>query len=90
MLKIDYSKQAEKFLRRLPPKHGRQLATKITGLSRDPYPPDSANLAGAPFRRADVGEYRSIYDVQGETLRVVLVGKRNDAEVYRRLRRQVR
>jgi mRNA interferase RelE/StbE len=90
MLKIEYSRQAAKILRRLPPKHGRQLATKITALSRDPYPPDSAKLVGAPFRRADVGEYRIIYDVEGETLRIVLVGKRNDAEVYRRLKRQLR
>jgi mRNA interferase RelE/StbE len=90
MLKIEYSRQAEKILRRVPPKHGRQLATKTTALSRDPYPPDSANLIGAPFRRADVGEYRIIYEVQGETLQIVLVGKQNGAEVYRRLRRQLR
>jgi mRNA interferase RelE/StbE len=90
MLRIEYSRQAEKVLRRVPPKHGRQLATKITALSRDPYPPDSANLVGAPFRRADIGEYRIIYDIQGHTLQIILVGKRNDAEVYRRLRRQRR
>jgi mRNA interferase RelE/StbE len=90
MLRIEYSRQAEKFLRRLPPKHGRQLATKITGLSQDPYPPDSATLVGAPFRRADLGEYRIIYDVQDGTQQIVLVGKCNDAEVCRRLRRQLR
>ncbi len=90
MLKIEYSRQSEKILRRLPPKHGRQVATKITELSRNAYPADSASLVGAPFRRADVGEYRIIYDVQGEILQIVLVGKRNDSEVYRRLRRLLR
>ena len=90
MLRIEYSRQAEKILRRLPPKQGRQVATKIIALSRDPRSPDSAGLVGAPFRRADVGEYRIIYDVQGEALQIVLVGKRNDAEVYRRLKRQLR
>ena len=88
MLKIEISKRAEKFLRKLPTKQGRQVATKIQSLRVDPRAPDSQLLKGQdPLRRADVGEYRIIYFVDDETLRVVLVGKRNDDEVYKRLRR---
>ena len=36
--------------------------------------------------RADAGEYRIVYDLAERSLRVMLIGKRNDAEVYRRLR----
>jgi mRNA-degrading endonuclease RelE of RelBE toxin-antitoxin system len=39
------------------------------------------------YRRADVGEYRVIYYVAGDILRVVLVGRRNDANVRHRLGR---
>ena len=48
-------------------------------------PHDSEELRGYPFLRNDSGEYRIIYDVQGDTLRLILVGKRSDAEVYRQL-----
>jgi mRNA-degrading endonuclease RelE of RelBE toxin-antitoxin system len=39
-------------------------------------------------RRNDVGEYRIVYDVQGDTLRVLVVGKRNDDAVYKALKRK--
>ena len=38
--------------------------------------------------RVDSGEYRIVYTVTEDTLRVVLIGKRNDDEVYRRLERR--
>ena len=45
-------------------------------------------LRGYPFYRIDVGEYRVIYDLDGDVVRIILIGKRNDDEVYRRLRRK--
>lgn len=89
MLRIDPSRQGAKFLRRLPPKPARQVATKTTRLGEDPNPPDSIPLKGkvATYRRADVGEYRIVYRVAGDALEIVLIGKRNDADVYRMLKR---
>ena len=89
MRKIDPSRQAEKFLRRVPPKHGRQLALKIRELATDPNPPDSKPLKGFPYWRADSGEYRIIYHYDDTTLFLYAVGKRNDDEVYRQLGRRV-
>ena len=40
------------------------------------------------YRRADIGEYRIIYRVAGDTLEVLLIGKRNDDEVYHRFSRR--
>lgn len=40
----------------------------------------------AGYQRADSGGYRLIYRVEGDVLKLTLVGKRNDAEVYQRLR----
>jgi mRNA interferase RelE/StbE len=88
MLKIEISKRAGKFLQKLPAKHARQLATKIQALRTQPYPADSQPLKGhAPLHRADVGEYRIVYLVETELLRIALIGKRNDDEIYRQLRR---
>jgi len=85
MLKLLVSKKAQKFLDDLPPKQFRQIMKKVFALLENPRPHDSEELRGYPFLRNDVGEYRIIYDVQGDTLRLILVGKRNDAEMYRQL-----
>jgi mRNA interferase RelE/StbE len=87
MRKIRASREAGKFLKRVPPKHGRQLIGKIEMLAADPHPPDSKPLKGAPYWRADSGEYRIIYQYDDTELYVHAVGKRNDDEVYRDLRR---
>ena len=88
MLKIEISKRSAKFLSKVPPKQARQLGTKIQELRSNPEPHDSQGLKGfAPFRRADIGEYRIVYLVEEETLKIALVGKRNDDDIYKQLRR---
>jgi mRNA interferase RelE/StbE len=84
---MDITHDSLKFLRTLDPRQFRQVVTALFRLLQDPEPHDSASLTGFPFRRVDIGEYRIIYHVDGEVLRVPLVGKRNDDDVYRRLRR---
>ena len=85
MLKLLISKDARKFLDALPPKQFRQIVNRVFALLEEPRPHDSKELKGYPFLRNDAGEYRIIYDVQDDTLRLILVGKRNDDDVYRRL-----
>lgn len=83
MLKLDITKDVMKFLGRLPAKQYRQVLNKILALMENPEPPDSSALTGYPYRRADVGEYRIVYRVEEDCLKVALVGKRNDDEIYR-------
>ena len=92
MLKPDLSHDALKFLRGLPPKQLRQIALRMHGLCHDPEPHDSMMLKGAlsDYRRVDAGEYRIICIVEGDLLRIALIGKRNDGDVYRRMRRKVK
>ena len=88
MLTINFSKLAEKFSLRLLPKHKNQVGRRIRALAEDPYASDTRELVGsAPFRRADIGEYRIIYRISEMALHIFLIGKRNDDEVYRKLRR---
>lgn len=89
MLKVEISKRAEKVIRKLPEKHARQVALKINELRSNPEPHDSQKLKGHDyFRRADIGEYRIVYFVrESVVLVVVLLGKRNDDEVYKQLKR---
>ncbi|WP_353740620.1 type II toxin-antitoxin system RelE family toxin [Desulfoferrobacter suflitae] len=74
-----------KFLRPLPARQYRQIFNKIPALMEDPEPSDSSPLRGYPYRRADIGEYRILYRVEQDCLKVALVGKRNDDAIYRRL-----
>ena len=86
MLKLNLTRQALRFLDQLPPKQFRQVARKIFSLMKDPLPPDSIEMKGYPFRRTDTGEYRIVYRVEGDCLKVSFIGKRNDDEIYRQIK----
>jgi mRNA interferase RelE/StbE len=90
MRRIEFYKPALRFLKSVPPKHGRQLLAKISelALAQEP-PPDAKHLAGLPFWRARAGDYRIVYDFTPDTLFVVTIGKRNDDEIYRQVRQIV-
>lgn len=83
MRKIDVSKRAQQFLKDRQAKQAKQIAQKILSLASNPMPGDSKKLVGSEFYRVDSGEFRIIYDFTDELVRIVLVGKRNDDEVYR-------
>ena len=85
MLNVNLSRNAAKFLRKLPQKHSFQIAVKIRSLQENPYPSDYKQLKGnlGQYYRIDSGEYRVIYEILGDILYIILIGKRNDDEVYR-------
>jgi len=87
MLALDLTHQAKDFLDQLDPKRFRQVVKKIFSLMENPRPSDSKALHGYPFWRADIGEYRIIYRVEENSLKIALVGKRNDDDVYKKLSR---
>lgn len=82
-MKLLLSKAARDFLDTLPPKRFRQVVTTIFRLLSEPYPHDSKQLKGYPYHRVDIGEYRVVYEIAGDEVQILLVGKRNDDEVYR-------
>jgi mRNA interferase RelE/StbE len=89
---LDVSRHARDFLESLPPKQYRQVARRIFGLSENQHPNDSEHVSGNPgYFRVTQGEYRIIYRVataSPATVIVVDVGKRNDDQVYRDLKRR--
>ena len=91
MLKISISKNALKFLKQVPTKHGRQLAMILEVLRESPFPQDSKKLKGtSDYHRVDIGEYRIIYrvDSKGKIVIIAFIGKRNDNEVYKKFKRK--
>ena len=87
MLGLDLSKKSIAFLDKLPPKQFKQVSKKIFSLMVNPKPNDSKELKGHPYRGTDIGEYRIIYRVEEDVLKIALVGKRNDSAVYKKLAR---
>lgn len=85
MLKIAITNDADKVLAALQAKQYKQVGSAIFALLRNPEPHDSKALKGAKNgeRRLDIGEYRVIYAVRGDTVEVLVIGKRNDDDVYK-------
>ena len=90
MAKLDGLGTVLEFLRGLAPKISNQIAKKVLALNIDPRPADSEQLKGySNFYRVDSGEDRIIYRFTPaeDLVEILLVGKRNDDEVYEQFKR---
>lgn len=90
MAKLDGLETVLDFLQGLQPKIAAQIAKKVLALNVNPLPTDGKELTGYPsYYRVDSGEYRIVYQFKTDEdlVEVILVGKRNDDEVYKKLER---
>ncbi|MBS0184889.1 MAG: type II toxin-antitoxin system RelE/ParE family toxin [Proteobacteria bacterium] len=90
MFKLNLTKDALDFWETLDAKLYRQVARKVLSLLFDPYPHDSKSLIGySEYYRIDAGEYRIIYKVEKDMIMLVLIGLRNDDNVYKKFQRKL-
>jgi mRNA interferase RelE/StbE len=90
MARVDRLATVLDFLNGLQPKIGAQIAKQVLALNVDPLPADSEQLSGYQgFYRVDSGEYRIVYRFFSEQdlVEVILLGRRNDDDAYKRLKR---
>ncbi len=85
MRKLDLTNDAASFLTGLEAKQTRQVWHKVIALMKDSRPNDSIAM-GEEYFRTDIGEYRIVYRFDAGCLYVIVVGKRNDDEVYHRFK----
>ena len=89
MFKLDLTKTAGKFLQKLPAKQFRQVVATVFRLREQPAPHDAKQLIGYPeYLRVDIGEYRIIYRVDDDIVKICVIGKRNDDDVYKQFKRR--
>lgn len=88
MFKINLSKVSLKFLKSLSPKQAQQCALRLQELRKEPFNYDTKKLKGFPYYRCTCGEYRIVFEIQKTTLMVILIDKRNDGLVYKKLKRK--
>lgn len=87
-MKLEVSKRSYDELSELQTKQFKQVMMKILMLLKEPFPQDHTKLKGyGPYNKVDSGEYRIIYRVEKENLYIDLVGKRNDDEIYKKMKR---
>jgi len=96
-MRVDFTKRASDAARNLQPKPARQIAARIAKLRVNAHPQDCKKLQGSDFLRVDSGEYRTVYRVSKDpnprtgqdepVLHIDAIGKRNDDEVYLRIKR---
>lgn len=88
MREIELSLRADRAQRKLPAKHRQQIARKILSLKEDVHPAGSKQLKGYQgLWRIRSGDYRIIYRYDEHTIFVELIGKRNDDEIYKMLKK---
>ena len=73
---IRYSRQAEKFLKRQPPHIQRRIRGAIAALPSG----DVKKLKGMPYYRLWVGDFRVLFDRDGNVLEIVKIDNRG--QVY--------
>jgi mRNA-degrading endonuclease RelE of RelBE toxin-antitoxin system len=89
MRKINFSRQAEKFLEEIPVRHAGQIVRKLDAYLENPVQVSARNLLGFPdLKRLKAGEYRIVLRDTTDCIFVELIDKRNDDTIYRKLARQ--
>jgi len=89
MLEIRFSPEAQKEIHKIPIPDARMIVSKIDALAEFPYKVSSRQLEWyAPLRRIRAWNYRVVYFIERNTLEIYLIWKRNDDEIYKKLRRK--
>ena len=78
MKQIAYSKSALKTLRRMPANEARRITAKVSQYASDPrsLANNVKSLAGSPYIRLRVADWRVIMDDLGNVLEVLNIGPR--------------
>ena len=84
--RIEFKKSAAKVLKKLPKQDRRRIRDKIDNFAENLPDPITTKMKGDnPFHRVRVGDYRIIYEIQEDTLVILVLKMGHRKEVYRRL-----
>lgn len=82
--RIEFVKQAAKQFKALPTQEQQRLQPKIDALATEPRPVGVVKLSGEQdLYRIRVGDYRIIYNIQGDQLLILVVKIGHRRDVYR-------
>ncbi len=82
--KIEFSRSAEKQLKKLPRGDQQRIVEAVLALADEPVPRGARKLAGyADVFRIRVGRYRILYSVSSGTLVIIVLKIGHRKDVYR-------
>ncbi len=82
--RIEFTRSARKELLKLQPFAARRIDEAIRSLAGDPFPPGCRKLeASDGAYRIRIGDYRVIYDVQGNVLVILILRIGHRKDIYR-------
>ena len=82
--KLFIEKAAQKALSKVPPKEQSRIIAAIKDLSENPRPPGVKKLTGRNAWRIRIGSYRIIYEIQDDTLVILIVHIGHRKDIYRK------
>lgn len=85
MYRILFTKSADKALRKMPRDIAQRIRQSLEEIAVDPYTrhPGVTRLQNRPGYRLRVGDWRVIYEIEGEELVVLVLRIGSRGEVYR-------
>ena len=72
----------KKLILKLPSSIAHRIENSLLQLEEDPRPPGYKKLKGRNGYRIRVGDYRIIYEIEDNILRIVIIDVRNRKDIY--------
>ena len=80
---LEILRPAQKALSKVSPSHRERIISAISGLSHDPRPVGYIKLSGRDGYRIRVGDYRVIYEIEENRLKVLVIALGHRRDIYR-------
>lgn len=80
---VEFTKSAQKELRKLTPQVSRRLAQAIYSLQEDPRKGNVRPMVGTTSWRLRVGDYRVVYDISDGKLTILVIRIAHRRDVYK-------
>ncbi len=80
---LEIKRSAAKELAQLPPKDRGRIIARIQALAEDPRPVGAEKLSGQERYRVRQGDYRILYEIEDQILRIMVVKIGHRRDVYR-------
>ena len=80
---LEIKRSAAKELAQLPPKDRGRIVMRIQALAEEPRPVGAEKLSGQERYRIRQGDYRILYEIEDQVLRIIVVKIAHRRDVYR-------
>jgi len=84
IFQIIWSESAAKKLKKLDKTVAKRIFKKVSELSENPYHSDVTKIIGNSYFRLRIGDYRVIFDIQNDMLRMLILNVGHRKNVYKK------